>query len=284
MPTRYDILEPGQSEFSLFNSWTNRWNRSDFYYIDVEILRNQLEFNFGIGGKTEIGFALPILTSTGGVLDPFISHFHDSFGLNQGGRTDYPENQLMVSFINESGEEIVILDKSNEGTIIGDLSLISRSELYQGNGLVKTVIFSTLLRLPTSQARGYYGSSGIDGAFSVSASFYPAPLYLYSTIGYGVFGSGSSQFGLNLRPYQWTFFMAAEYPFTGGVSLILQQLSNSGTTVDSPDFSSPTHELTFGARHRISQHLMVNYGIIENLYIFKNSIDFGLLFGLTWLP
>lgn len=283
VPTRYDILAPGQTEFSLFNSWTNRWNRSYYYHLDVEVLRNQLEYNYGIGSKTEIGIILPFITRTGGYLDSFIVGFHESFGLDQSGRREYPENQLEVSFLTDSGEEVVILDKSDQGTIVGDLSLISRSNLYSGTGLVRSVIFSTLFRLPTSQERSYLGSSGIDGAFSISSSFHPSPFYLYGTIGYGMFGSGNL-YGINLRPYQWTFFMAVEYPVSENSSLILQQLSNSGMTVDSPDFSSPTHELTFGVRHWISSKLMLHYGLVENLYVFNNSIDFGLLFGLTWRP
>lgn len=283
VPVRYEILSPGKMELSLFNSWTNRWNQSYYYHFDVEILRNQIEYSYGLGGRTEIGFTLPVITRTGGFLDQFIVRFHDGLGLAQSGREEFPENRLMMSFINDSGEEIVLLDKSNKGTIIGDLSFISRTEIYRGQGSVRSVLLTALVRLPTSQERNYYGSSGADGAFSVAASFHPAPFYLYSTIGYGIFGSGSL-YGLNLRPYQWTFFMAVEYPVSQNVSLVVQQLSNSGTTVSSPDFSNPTHELTFGARHRISSQLVLNYGIVENLYQFKNSIDFGLLMGLSWQP
>ena len=106
-------------------------------------------------------------------------------------------------------------------------------------------------------------------------------VYLYTTLGYALYGT-SNLFGLDLRPFRWTFFAAIEYPVNRNLSLIIQQLSNSGTVSEFGDFSLPTHELTLGVKHAVSQRLVLEFGMIENLFVFRNSIDFGLNFGLKY--
>lgn len=137
------------------------------------------------------------------------------------------------------------------------------------------------MRLPTALQREYYGSGGVDGAISLAGTHRSGPIYLYTTLGYGVYGSGSL-FDIELRPYQWTFFAAVEYPVSKKISLIAQQLSNSGVAAAFEGFADPTHELILGVKHVVSPHLMLEYGIVENLLNFRNSVDFGLIFGLRY--
>lgn len=284
VPTRASLLETGSIEMSLFNSWTNRWNENSSYLLDVEVIQNIFGFSAGFGENTELGIFIPILTRTGGRLDRFITRFHDGVGLGQAGREDYPQNSISLSFIdNDSGDRIVIIDDSDKGTVLGDISIFSRYKIYNGHGLLKSVISTSLLRFPVSNSRDYYGSGGVDGAFSISAVNLINPLYIYSTIGYGIYGSGSRH-GIDLRSYQWTFFAAIEWPISSSISLIIQQLSNSGTSHNIVGFSKPTHELVLGAKHRISSRILLEYSLMENMYIFENSIDFGINMGLTYTP
>jgi hypothetical protein len=284
IPTRADLLEKGQTEISLFNSWTNRWNEAEKYLLDVEVIQNIFGVSTGIGNNMEIGIFLPVLTRTGGGLDHFITRFHNQLGLGQSGRDLYPQNSISLSFVdNNSGNKIVILDESDKGTVLGDISVFSRHKIYNGDGWLNSVTATSLLRFPVSNARDYYGSGGVDGAFSFSVVSSLNPLFVYSTIGYGVYGSGSL-YGIDLRSYQWTFFAAVEWPASKSLSFIMQQLSNSGTSRSLDGFSKSTHELVFGAKHRISSRILLEYSLMENMYIFDNSIDFGLNMGMTYTP
>ena len=116
---------------------------------------------------------------------------------------------------------------------------------------------------------------------SLSTSHRAGALLVYTTLGFGIYGSGSL-FDIDLRPYQWTFFASVEYPVNNSISVIVQQLSNSGVALDFDGFDEPTHELIIGVKHVVSRHLMFEYGIVENLYKFDNSVDFGLNFGLSY--
>jgi len=283
VPTRHDILGIGQWEIYVFNSLTNRWNATDHYLLDIEILQNIVGATVGMSKGTELGITVPFISFSGGCLDRLITDFHNRFGLGQTGRTNYPFNSMQVSLIGESGDSVVIIDNNDRETILDDISLFARSRIYHGEGWLKSLIFTALLRFPTASEREYNGSGGIDGAFSISSFHRIEHLFLYTTLGYGIYGSGSL-IGLDIRPYQWTLFAALEIPAGKNISVIIQQLSNSGATLDFYEFSRPTHELTLGVKQYVSQHIMLEYGIIENLFSFRNSIDFGLNFSIIYRP
>jgi len=282
VPTRHEILRPKAMEFDFFNSWTNRWNKSREFLIDIEIIQNIFDYSIGVGYGTEVGASIPLITRTGGQLDKFIINFHDMFNLEQAGRNEHPRNSLSASYyIDETGEWVVLLEDKDKGTVLGDLSVFARSQIYQSQGWLKSLMLTVLFRFPTSTDRIYYGSGGTDAAFSLASKHRFNPFIVYTTLGYGMFGSGS-QYGVDLRPYQWTFFAALEWPVTKNMSIIVQELSNSGTTKEYYDFNRPTHELLLGVKQYLSPRLLLEYSLMENLFNFENSIDFGLNFGLTY--
>jgi len=284
VPERHDILPKGRYEISIYNSWTNRWNDTPSFLLDLEAVQNNFGFAIGVGQHIELGLSIPIISRTGGHLDRMITDFHDLLHINQEGRTDYPYNSMIVEYYNTAtGQWTVLLNNNDRGTVLGDASLTFRSQIYRGSGWLRSVLFTSLFRFPTSNDRTYYGTKGTDAAISIATMHYLKPFYLYTTFGYGMYGSGSA-LGIELRPYQLTFFGAVEWPVSRSFSLIIQEMSNSGVAKDYYDFSLPTHELLIGVKHRLSNHLMVQLGAIENLFIFENSIDFGLSFGVSYRP
>lgn len=283
IPTRPDILSEGEWVATLFSGVANRWNNTNFYVIDDEIFQNQLEIALGVGRRSEIGLNIPVLTRSGGYLDRFIVGFHRLMGLGQADRTSYPFNQLQVNYIDSAGRRVTLLDNNGRKTGLGDVSVIARTTLYSGGGRLSPIIFSALLRFPTASDRGFYGSSGIDGAIGVSSAYRLHPFYLYGTVGYGLYGSGR-QYGIGLRPYQWTVFTAVEWASGKSTSFVVQQLINSGIAENFYDFSRPTYEVTLGFKKDLSRHFMIEFGLLENLFIFDNSVDFGVSSAVTYHP
>jgi hypothetical protein len=284
VPERHDILPTGRYELSLKNAWTNRWNNTPSFLLDLEVIQNNFGFTIGVGHRAELGLSIPIITRTGGGMDRIIADFHNLLHIDQEGRTDYPYNSMMIRYYNvQTGKWMVLLNKNDQGTALGDASLTFRTQIYRGSGWLRSVLFTGLLRFPTSNDRTYYGTGGTDFAVSLATMHYLKPFYLYSTLGYGRYGSGNA-LGIGLRPYQLTFFGAVEWPVSRDFSFVVQELSNSGVAKDYYDFSSPTHELLIGAKQRLSSHLMLQYGVIENLFVFENSVDFGLSLGVSYRP
>jgi hypothetical protein len=283
LPTHYDILDRGHIELTLFNTVTNRWNISDEFLIDLELLQNIVGMSVGVGGGSEIGITVPVLTRTGGHLDQFIYNFHSLFGLSQAGRDIYPHNSIEAKYyIDETGEWVVILDENDAGTVLGDVSVFWRSEVFRSRSWLRSLIVTALFRFPTSTDRNYYGSAGTDAAVSLSSSHKLSSLYLYTTLGYGMFGSSGETRGIDLRSYQWTLFVAVEWPVSKNVSLVIQEMANSGMAKEYYDFHRTTHELVIGVKQYISSRLMIEYGMTENLFNYESSNDFGLSFGLTY--
>lgn len=284
VPGHYDILQKGRYEFSLYNSWTNRWNDTPQYLLDFEAIQNNFGFAIGLGQRIELGSSIPVISRTGGGMDRVIADFHNLLHIDQMGRTNYPYDRLIVKYYNATtGQWTVLLNNNDRGTALGDASLTFRSQVYRGSGWLRSVLFTGLFRFPTASDRTYYGTGGTDFAFSLGTMHYVKPFYLYTTLGYGRYGSGNA-LGIELRPYQWTFFGAAEWPVSHHLSFIVQEMSNTGVAKNYYDFSLPTYELLIGAKEQLSDHLMLQYGIIENLFIFENSVDFGLSFGVSYRP
>ncbi len=283
VPSRHTILADGKLEISLHSTLTNRWNIAERYLLDVEVFQTNVALFTGIDDDAELGIEIPIMRRSGGHLDGFIQRFHDKFGLSQSGRTYFPEDNLNVTYINDFGERVTVMDNNDVGIVIGDISIIWNQVFHQGAGWLKSVMFTGLIRVPTSTDRSFYGSGGIDGAVSFSSAQRLTPFYLYTTIGYGRYGSGRLM-DIALKPYQWTFFAALEYPVTRRFSIILQEMTNTGVAADFDDFSDPTYELVLGFKHAISDRLLLEYGVTENIFIFRNSIDFGLNFALSYRP
>ncbi len=283
VPTQSTVLRKNQLQFSQFNSWTNRWNRSESYLLDLEIIQNIFELSYGMGNDLEIGISVPVLSRFGGKLDGFITKFHNHLGLGQAGRDVFPEDNLLVRYVNNAGETVIILDEASKGTILGDISIFSRWQVYRGSSTVQSVIVSGLLRFPTATVRDFYGSGGTDIALSLSTVYRLSPLFVYTTIGYGHYGS-RSLYDINLRSQQWTLFTALELPLSDRFSLIVQEMVNSGATWDASEFAQPTFEFILGAKHRLFDNVLLEYGVMENMFFFNNSNDFGINFGITVLP
>ncbi len=133
VPERHNILQMGRYEFSLYNSWTNCWNNTPSFLLDLEAIQNNFGFAIGVGQRTELGLSIPIISRTGGRLDRVIADFHSLLHIDQEGRTDYPFNSMIVKYYNvETGQWTVLLNRNDQGTALGDASLTFRSQVYRG--------------------------------------------------------------------------------------------------------------------------------------------------------
>jgi hypothetical protein len=62
---------------------------------------------------------------------------------------------------------------------------------------------------------------------------------------------------------------------------MVQYLFTEGVAEDLGDLSSPSHEITLGAKWEVIQGTVLEFGLIENVITLGNSPDFGIHFGIT---
>ncbi len=77
----------------------NIWSRQQNYYIiDGEESQAELSTRYGITDKLSFGFAISHISQGGGFFDSTVEGFHRMTGVTQGGRDNYPQNKMNVSY------------------------------------------------------------------------------------------------------------------------------------------------------------------------------------------
>lgn len=70
-----------------------------------------------------------------------------------------------------------------------------------------------------------------------------------------------------------------EYLFSNEMSFIVQ-IAAASATADYPEFDSPVVETTLGFKRKLPYGVL-EFGLIENLFFFDNSPDFGFHVGYS---
>jgi hypothetical protein len=172
-------------------------NHADFGDTDVE--------NFSIDGETyfltlsmrrrindrlELGFDLPFVSHTDGIMDNMIEAWHDIFGMSNTKRTG-PSNQLEFLY-QRDGVDFYRLDSPASG--IGDLHLTAAMPIRADTDGKSRLTIRSSLKLPTGDPDKLLGSGGTDFAIGLYAAsnrtLFDRPLALNGFVGGLALGGG----------------------------------------------------------------------------------------------
>ncbi len=260
-------------------TWTNRWAwKENKYLVDGEIFRVSLSATYGLTDWMQVRLEIPFSIQTGGCMDAVIEGFHDLFDLTQAGRDQFPRNRYQILFWRKDGT--VYKDHTSSARAgLEDIVLSARFLLTRGTRWIPqtTVLFH--LKLPTGDPDHLFGSGSTDGGVALSLSKRIWRIYTYLDLQYTRY-SDDRLAGIPLRTDQFSGLIAFEYPWTERLSVVAQLLSSSGAARDFYQFSESTHEVTLGLKARFLRKSVFEFGLIENLFHYDNSPDFGLHFGI----
>ncbi|HYA38291.1 MAG TPA: DUF3187 family protein [Candidatus Methylomirabilis sp.] len=154
--------------WQIANNFTGAENRTESLNLDGETHRLSLAWRQGWGQATEWGIELPYLTHNGGFLDSAIDHWHETFGLPNGGRNAASRNQINYRYT-RNGVDLIRVDHSVSG--VGDLRLSAAKQLAtpESSG-DRLVALRASLKLPTGDDAELLGSGSTDLALWLSAS------------------------------------------------------------------------------------------------------------------
>lgn len=132
--------------------------------LDGETYNAALVYQRGFADGWQLGLVLPVIGHHSGFMDNFIERWHDTFGLSNGDREEWPKNRVYFSYTRDGVNE-VSLDNGTTG--IGDLQLQVSRPLFStaGGGLWR---WHASLELPTGDADRLQGSGSTDLALWVS--------------------------------------------------------------------------------------------------------------------
>lgn len=141
----------------------NRWRFSlNMYYSniymfdydrttinDMETLSTTLALGYGLTDRITLEFYYRVMFAFGGLMDRLIVNFHDLFGLSEGGRNQYPQNEVNYSY-----KDAFFYESNTTGQsplIFGILGNIFQKKNFSLNGRIT-------LGLPISSKPGFSGN------------------------------------------------------------------------------------------------------------------------------
>lgn len=162
------LLQPGHRALNLrvdiANNFSQRENRRESIWMDGESAQSALSWRQGITENWQWGFDLPWVYQSGGAFDSFIVDWHDLFGLPQGDRKAYREDQL--SYLYQRYDQ-TLLNVAGQSQGIGDVRLLLARQLYADAARYWSLQVG--VKLATGESQNLHGSG--DNDISIGVNF-----------------------------------------------------------------------------------------------------------------
>jgi hypothetical protein len=281
-PRTPSTLIPNKWEVGLTMTLANVWSYDeDKFVLDYEGLQTTVHAAYGLVENWLVEITYDERRLWGGILDGFISDFHETFNIDQDSRDEFPNGQVYINMRDANGETLAYRDES--GIYSRGLSVTLQNNLTCGTEKLPACAYSVTARYEFETTDTVDRESPFDFGASLMLSHRLRSFYAYLTGCFFWFGGNSIQ-EIELQQTQISGLAALEWNYIKTQSLIIQYLVSEGQAKDLGPFSEPSHEVTLGWKWNLKTGLLFECGLIENFIIYDNSPDFGIHLGMTYRP
>ncbi len=277
------VLPAKNNSLSIRHNWKNLWlYRDDICLIDAEVQEVVTRLRIGLGAGFEIAGELPVRFVSGGMLDGMIEDFHNSFGLSNAGRDQFPRNNF-IFMIHRGGDEDswYYAGADQTGWNLGNATFALSTDIGRIISIEPRLVMTVGVKIPTGTRR-FFGSQSLDLALSLSSGINFGSFHWYVSSAVSHYGD-EEMIGISLRQWHLSTLVSLEYRRPDADhAWVAQILCESGVTEDNYPFSNATYEVMFGYKYRLWQSVVMEFSILENVLTFDNSPDFGLHTALTY--
>ncbi|MFP4475863.1 MAG: DUF3187 family protein [Desulfatibacillaceae bacterium] len=280
LPMTPDTLPQSAWEFGLHETLANVWVNENRYHMDYETLHSAASLSYGLLDTVLLELAFEERRLFGGVLDGFIEGFHDVTGIDQDGRDMAPSGDVLIDLRDEDGKRLLYYD-GGSSAFTQAFTFSAQHNVTCGGDSWPAIAYAGTVRYEIWNITGLDQDAPVDLGLSLSVSKRLWDVYLYLALGGVWYGANEVQ-ELDLHRIQVSGLLGVEWNFHERASLLLQYLMTEGRVKDLDAFSDATHEVTLGAKVRLTRGLLLELGLVENVIIYDNSPDFGIHAGLTW--
>jgi hypothetical protein len=185
-------------------------------HMDMEVTEAALRYKRVCRDLFEFDLDIPVMIIGGGFMDGFLDDFHSTFGFDDYGRSNRPNNELLYEVRKDN--RLLVMGRSR--TSIGDIKLALKKTFFQHEGM--TAAARAEVELPTGDADEGFGNGSIDtGASILLDAAITDSIMSYWNLGVVFPGDLKAHDKLNLRNF---FYAGAaiEAAVGGGLSLIAQ--------------------------------------------------------------
>jgi thiol-disulfide isomerase/thioredoxin len=279
-PRTPSTLGRGQIEARFRATWVNFWAPEDPDFVfDYEQLQTNIGLAYGFSDTLQFELGFETRSRFGGGMDSFVQEFHDLFNIDQNGRDKVPRGDFTFDIGPSDGNPGFSLTDDDKGIYATSLLFTLQHNVTCGTEKLPAIAYAFTLRTELKN-EDLEGGSPLDIGAWLSASQRFGTFYLYGTLGYTHFGRDNFH-TVELRDDQLSALVALEWRFKPRASLMVQYLITEGVAESLGDLSSPSHEITLGAKWEVVKGTVLEFGLIENVITLGNSPDFGIHFGIT---
>ena len=213
--------------FFITNDLQQKNKGNESLIIDVENYRYEFDVSYRKDNwLTQV--SIPLMANRGGELDSTIESWHDLFGLPNGDRDKFPQDDIVIQYVRDG---IVEYSQTSSSSGVGDISLALG---YQPTG--KTAYFAGI-ELPTGSESDFTGNEAIDVAFWVShEAGVSVNTNAYGMLGISFPGDGGQLEGL-VRDEVWVAQLGFDYRFSNDY-IGTAQLDMHGATIEDSDLKA----------------------------------------------
>lgn len=236
-PRRAEPLPQGTLETRVDSAYSNLYeygqNANATLDLDMEIWRLALNVDYGLTEDLEIGVEIPFMHFNGGFLDSFIRHFHDAFGLPNGGRDQVPDNRFSYRF-NIGGNDLMNFPPADFG--LGDIAIHFKQQLAGEDSDWPDLSWFADIKFPTGKQSRGFGSGGPDFGFGALLDASYKRLHGHFNCGYFALG-GNSLIDGYMYSEMFAYMVAGEVTLLPTWSVIVQ-MNGSTPLLEGADFDT----------------------------------------------
>jgi hypothetical protein len=231
--------------------------------IDVEMLRTVLDVRYGVRAGFEIGLELPLLYTSGGILDDSIFDVEDFFTEPRIIRRSQVSGRM--NYRVARGNRLFIAGQ-DDALGLGDVVLKAKVLLLREQERFPAVSLRAALKFPSGDASRAFGSGEFDGGLGVllQKTFGRWTFYLNGDVTFP--GQAFDDAGISLQPF-FSGVFAIEYRLSNPFSLVVQVRGDTRPFHDTVSaLDKHIIETLLGANWALSRHLVLQIGLAEDQF------------------
>lgn len=267
--------------FSIANNATSAQINEEAIYLDGEMYRNELFISYGLFSKLEVGIAIPVVKHSSGVMDSFISNWHDAFNLPGKSRKLMPDYSLNYFFMEE--KEMVF--EMNESKLsFGDISFSMGVPIVQSPK--HDLSFRSFVKLPTGNKANLVGSGTSDFGFQITGMINSLPkrkeFTFYYSGGYLRIGKGAL---LENKVTRNVGFGSIGLAFNANDNWYLKSQLDFHTSLYEKSYTkqlgNASAQLVLGLDYFVAKDLAISIAFVEDIIV-NTAPDFVLQVGVSY--
>lgn len=250
----------------------------DSVIFDGETVRYSLAVEYGWQEDWSLRLTVPWVSHRAGFLDASINSWHKTFGLSDGGRAAFPQDQFRYQYSNATYE----VSQFDEGDSMGDLRLELNRSLFQDAHRAATLTLG--YKAATGDPLDFTGS-GAEDVFATlrysAKELWQLPVSWHTQAGFTWVGT-SKLLGPNQRDGLWFAGLGVDWRMAKRWSLLAQFDGHAGL-LDSPvaALGKTSGLLSFGLRFAPNRSWMLEVSVIEDIIV-ETAPDVTFQASLRW--